>query len=369
MRKEVVLPESAAGQPFALGLNWVSEQYDTAFFNGVEVGHDSDKAPNFYNLQRRYNVPGNLVKAGRNVIAARIVSATEHAGMWQWGHMLGVPVTDIHTVDDRWLMKTESTFAPLPKDALNSRPKINNLPFRVVSSALYNGMIAPLIPFAIEGAIWYQGENNASKHAEYRNTLSLMIRDWRSQWGYAFPFYIQQLVNYGAQTKDANQSGHWPYLREAQIQVADTVPNCGIAVGIELGEELSIHPKNKQEVGKRLAWVALEKTYGRKIESSGPRYDSIKIDGATVRVKFTHAEGLQAKDGAPKMFAIAGADGKFVWADAKIDGKAVLVSSPEVSHPAAVRYAWADNPAGCNLFNGADLPAAPFRSDDWKATK
>jgi sialate O-acetylesterase len=374
LRRDVNLPESAAGKPFGLGLNWVSEQYDTAFFNGVEVGHANDKAPDFYNLQRRYNVPGKHVKAGRNVIAVRIVSATERAGMWQWGHMLGVPVVDQTALDNQWLMKTESTFAPLPPEALKSRPKPNNIAFRSVSSALYNGMIAPLIPFAIKGTIWYQGESNAGRAGEYRELLSLMIRDWRAQWGQPpspgsgapggdFPFMIQQLVNNGPASDDANARSSWPLLREAQVQVSDTLPNCGIAVGIELGSAFTIHPPNKQEVGKRLALVALEKTYGQKIESSGPRYSSMKIEGNSIRITFTHAKGLNAKGGTLKRFAISGSDKKFVWAEAKIEGETVVVSSPHVSQPVAVRYAWQDNPEGCNLYNAASLPAAPFRTD------
>ena len=368
LRKEVTLPESAAGKPFSLALNWVSEQYDTAFFNGSEVGHASDAPPGFYNVQRSYKVPGNLVKAGRNVIAVRIVSATQRAGMWQWGHALGVPVVMRGSVDDQWLMKTESTFAPLPDDALQSRPKVNNLRFASVSSALYNGMIAPLVPFAIKGAIWYQGESNAPRHTEYRDLLALMIRDWRAQWGQGdFPFLIQQLVNNGAPAKEPNQRGGWPFLREAQMQVANTLPKSGIAIaiGIELGDPLTIHPHNKQDVGKRLALVALEKVYAKPIESSGPCFDSMKLEGNAVRVKFSHAAGLAAKEGPPKNFAIAGADKKFVWADAKIDGDTVLLTNPQVTQPVAVRYAWADNPASCNLYNAANLPAAPFRTDDW----
>jgi sialate O-acetylesterase len=366
LRKEVELPESAVGKPFSLVLNWVNEQYETAFFNGVEVSRAYDKAPEFYMFQRRCNVPGNLVKAGRNVLAVRVVSATERAGLWQSGRELGFPVTDRLAVDKQWLMKTESHFAPLPSEALASRPKPNNVAARSVSSSLYNGMIAPLVPFAIKGAIWYQGESNAGHHAEYRDLLSTMIRDWRAQWGSEFAFLIQQLVNNSAPSKDANQRESWPFLREAQGQVADTLPKCGIAVGIELGEAFSIHPKNKQDVGKRLALVALEKTYGRNLESSGPLYGSMKIDGTTIRVKFTHADGLNAKGGPLQRFAIAGADKKFVWAEARIEGDSVVVSSPQVLQPAAVRYAWADNPDGCNLYNSAGLPASPFRTDDWQ---
>jgi sialate O-acetylesterase len=366
LRKEVTLPESAAGKPFSLSLNWVSKQYDTAFFNGTEIGRASDQAPNFYNVQRSYKVPGELVRAGRNVIAVRIVSATQHAGMWQWGNAMGLPVAVRGSVDDQWLLKTESLFPPLPEEALQTRPKVNNLPFRNVSSALYNGMIAPLVPFRIKGAIWYQGESNVPRAREYRDLLSLMIRDWRSEWGQGdFPFLIQQLVNNGAPAKDADQRTGWAFLREAQTQVADTLPNTLISVGIELGDPLTIHPPNKQEVGRRLALVALEKTYAKPVESSGPRFESMRIEGSTIRVKFTHAAGLMARDGAPRNFAIAGPDGKFVWAEAKIEGDSVVLSSPKVAQPAAIRYAWADNPSGCNLYNASGLPAAPFHTDNW----
>ena len=368
LRKEVTLPESAAGQPFSLSLNWVSEQYDTPFFNGVQIGQTHDKAPEFYNLQRRYNVPGKLVKAGPNVIAVRIVSATQYAGMWQWGHMLGLPVQNAENlkIDNHWLMNTESTFTALPSDALKSRPKPNTMAFRLVPSALYNGMISPLVPYAIKGAIWYQGENNAGKHMEYREILSLMIRDWRSQWGQGdFPFIIQQLVNNSQPQKEANNRDNWPFLREAQEQVADTVPNCGMAVGIELGDAFTIHPTNKQDVGKRMALGALGKFYGKNCEFSGPRYASMQVEGAAIRVKFTHADGLQAKGGTLQRFAIAGEDQNFVWADARCDGNTVVVSSPSVPKPKAVRYAWADNPEGCNLYNAAGLPACPFRTDTY----
>ena len=170
VRKEVTLPDTAAGKPFWLSLNWVSQQYDTAFFNGIEVGRASDEAPAFYNVQRRYLVPGKLVTAGRNVIAVRVASATENAGIWQWGRNLGVPVTNPQALDDQWRMKTESNFAKLPPEALQARPQPNNLPFRSVSSALYNGMIAPLIPLAMRGAIWYQGECNVTRSGSTANS-------------------------------------------------------------------------------------------------------------------------------------------------------------------------------------------------------
>ncbi|MCY2990654.1 MAG: 9-O-acetylesterase, partial [Planctomycetota bacterium] len=366
LRKEFSLPEALAGKPLWLSLDWVSEQYDTVFFNGVEIGRANDKPPGFYMVQRGYPVPAKLVQAGRAIVAVRVVSATQNAGVSQRGRNV-FPFANLANVDDNWLLKTEATFAPLPADALAARPKPNNIVFRTVSAALYNGMIAPLCPFAIKGAIWYQGESNTTRSGEYGDLLSLMIRDWREQWNAGdFPFYIVQLANYYGVPKEPGKRSGVAEVREQQLKVSQRVPNCGLAVAIDIGEE-GIHPRNKQDVGKRLALQALAHTYGRSMPCSGPIYRTMNVDRQTVRVIFDHAEGgLVAKGGALNWFAIAGADKKFVWADAKIDGDTVVVSSPQVPQPVAVRYAWADNPAGCNLYNQAGLPATPFRTDDWQ---
>jgi sialate O-acetylesterase len=364
LQKEILLPEGLAGKPTRLSLNWVNEQYDTAFFNGVEVGRASEKAPDFYNIQRGYSVPAELVKAGRNVIAVRVVSATQQAGMFTSSNPLGLPFSDPGAHDKQWKFKTEALFPILPPEALKARPKPNNLPFRDVSAGLYNGMISPLLTFGIKGAIWYQGESNVPRAVEYRKVLSNMITDWRAQWKQGdFPFIIQQLVNNGTPVQDPNQPAKWPFLREAQMQVAEALPHCSIATGMDLGSPYTIHPPNKQDVGKRLALVALEKVYAQPIESSGPHFDSMRIEGGKIRVKFTHAKGLTSNDGPPRNFAVAGGDQKFVWANATIEGDTILLSSPGVSEPKAVRYAWADNPSGCNLYNAAGLAAAPFRTD------
>ncbi|HWC58085.1 MAG TPA: sialate O-acetylesterase [Verrucomicrobiae bacterium] len=227
------------------------------------------------------------------------------------------------------------------------------------ATVLFNGMIAPIIPYAIRGAIWYQGESIVGGDAGialYPHVQATLVRDWRQLWGEGdFPFLIVQLAGQEAASNS-------PRVREAQATVLE-LPNTGMAVATDIGEAKNVHPKNKQDVGDRLARIALAKTYGRKIEYSGPAYESMKVEGHTIRVHFSHADGLVARDGTLKWFTVAGADGKFVPADAKIDGQTVVVSSPDVPAPVAVRYAWVNFPNGGHLYNSAGLPAAQFRSD------
>jgi sialate O-acetylesterase len=232
-------------------------------------------------------------------------------------------------------------------------------------SGLYNAMIAPLIPYGIGGAIWYQGESNASRAYQYRKLFGRMIQNWRKDWGQGkFPFLFVQLANFRAVNPQPSESD-WAELREAQLMTL-ALPNSGMAVIIDIGDANDIHPKNKQDVGKRLALWALAKSYGKELVYSGPIYKSMKIEGEKIILRFDHVGGglVAGPDEPLKGFAIAGADRKFVWAEAKIDGDSVVVSSDEVSAPAAVRYAWADNPV-CNLYNEEGLPASPFRTDDW----
>lgn len=229
----------------------------------------------------------------------------------------------------------------------------------------FNGMIAPIIPFGIKGVIWYQGEGNASRAYEYRRLFPAMIAAWRQAWGEGdFPFIYVQLANYRRPAETPGDS-EWAELREAQLLTLDT-PNTGMAVTIDIGEASNIHPKNKQETGRRLALCALHTVYGRDIAWSGPMFDSYEIEGDRIRIRFSHTDGgLSGRDGeALHGFAIAGADRKFVWAEAAIAGSDILVWSDAVPDPVAVRYGWADNPE-CNLYNGAGLPASPFRTDAW----
>jgi sialate O-acetylesterase len=233
-------------------------------------------------------------------------------------------------------------------------------------SSLYNAMISPLIPYGIKGAIWYQGESNADRAYQYRKLFPAMITNWRKAWGQVnFPFLFVQLANFMDAKPEPAESA-WAELREAQSMTL-SLSNTGMAVAIDIGDAKDIHPKNKQDVGHRLALNALAIAHGRNAEFSGPVYQSMTTVGNQIQLKFRHiGGGLVAKNNEPlKGFAIAGEDHKFVWADAKIDGETVVVWSDKVSQPMAVRYAWADNPV-CNLYNKADLPASPFRTDDWK---
>jgi len=227
------------------------------------------------------------------------------------------------------------------------------------ATVLFNGMIQPVIPYAIRGAIWYQGESivgGSEGIALYPHVQAALISDWRKLWGEGnFPFYIVQLAGQDA-------ASNRPEVREAQATVLQ-IPNTGMAVATDIGERKNVHPKNKQDVGDRLSRIALANVYGEKIEFSGPMYESMKVEGNSIRVNFSHADGLMARDGSLKWFEIAGADGKFVAADAKVDGPSVIVSSAEIAAPVAVRYAWVNFPDGGHLYNSAGLPAAQFRSD------
>lgn len=231
-------------------------------------------------------------------------------------------------------------------------------------SGLYQGMIAPLLDYKIRGAIWYQGESNTPRAFQYRSLLPALIRGWRAAWEELnFPFLIVQLPNRGSTAEFADS--WWAELREAQLFAAEQVPNTGLAVTIDVGESWNLHPPRKAEIGQRLALWALATTYGQKLEYSGPLFDKMHIEGAEARISFTHVgTGLIAYGESLQGFAIAGDDRKFHRATARIDGNSVILSSPEVAQPVAVRYAWADSP-NCNLFNKEGLPASPFRTDGW----
>lgn len=235
---------------------------------------------------------------------------------------------------------------------------------------LYNAMLHPLIPYGIRGVIWYQGESNAKTIEEallYRDLIENMVTAWRAAWADDFPFYAVQLVNYKKPQRAPVENTGWSVIRESFLKFHHEVTKVAVVVGIDVGDAGDIHPRNKQAIGKRLAQRALSDVYGKDIVPGGPMYTAMRMDGNKIILSFEDVgSGLVEQDGTPlKTFAIAGEDRQFIQAQAVIVDDTVIVSAEEVSNPVAVRYAWADNPVGCNLFNVEGFPASPFRTDDW----
>lgn len=357
MRRTVDIPAAWAGKPLTLGLAMVDDN-DFTYFDGVPVGHTEGCM-----TDRTYTIPASLVKAGKATIAVRVMDTGGKGGIWGDAGRMALTGPDKKRIElaGPWKYRISMGLGAAPQMPVNTATEPNYPTF------LYNAMINPLVNYAIKGAIWYQGEANVARAAQYRDLLPLMIHDWRKQWGYDFPFYIVQLANFMAVQRGPEES-EWAELRDAQKHALH-LENTGLAVIIDIGEADDIHPKNKPEVGYRLARIARAKTYGENIPYSGPAYADYRIEGDKIRIYFSHTDkGLKTSNGgAVKGFYIAGADHKFYPADVVIDGNDVVVSSKQVNFPVAVRYAWANNPV-CNLYNGVGLPAGPFRTDDWPSS-
>jgi sialate O-acetylesterase len=353
------------------------------FWNGAKVGEAGIASPS----NESFDFSSSLIRPD-NILAVRIYNPTSGTGIvpgtapFQAGP---IPLAG------QWDTKVEFELPPLDASTLASLPPVpaTHPSERITASYLFNGMIHPLIPYGIRGVIWYQGEGNAGRAYQYRKAFPLLIQDWRARWGEGnFPFYFCQLANYMARNPQPADSC-WAELREAQTRTL-SLPNTGEAILIDLGEEADIHPKHKEEAADRLARVALALSYGKNIAYAGPVYDSMSVEGSKIRIRFTHTDGgLMAKP-MPKVyqpktldpqtvplvrnspnselegFAICGPDHQWKWANAAIDNGTVVVWADSVPAPVAVRYAWADDPF-CNLYNSENLPAAPFRTDDFTA--
>jgi sialate O-acetylesterase len=362
-RKDVNIPQSWAGKELVLELGPIDDM-DSTWINGTRVG--GIEAPGRWQTPRKYKIDSAIIKPGRNVIAVKVIDTGGGGGIY--GNPDQMKLRPAQTADEsairlagQWRYKKGFDLKSMPPQP--TPPALVNNPNAPTS--LYNAMIAPLLPYGIQGAIWYQGESNAGRAYQYRQLFPAMIQNWRQDFKQGdFSFLFVQLANFMAALPDPCDSD-WAELREAQLMTL-SLPNTGMAVIIDIGDANDIHPKNKQDVGKRLALWALAKTYGKTLVYSGPIYKSMKIQGRDIILHFDHiGTGLVAKGGEPlKGFAIAGTDRKFVWADARIDGQTIVVSSDKVPEPVAVRYAWANNPI-CNLYNKEGLPASPFRTDDW----
>jgi len=358
-RKEVDIPENWRGGDLLLYLGPITDD-DVAFFNGVQIGKTENAGREW--VFRTYRVPAERVQAGRSVVAIRIFNAIGSGGFCP---TYPAPLA-LHRPNDKengivlsgpWKCKVETALEPAEMPF--TPPRGHHVP-----AALFNAMIAPFTGVPVRGFIWYQGESNAGQAVQHDTLFPAMITSWRQLWGRAdLPFYFVQLANYQARTNRPSEEG-WARMRESQ-QKALAVPHTGMAVTIDIGDATNVHPRNKQDVGKRLALWARRDCYGEKeLEVSGPLYLSNAVEKDRIRVRFTHVGGgLVAKGEELKGFAVAGADKVFVWAKAAIEGETVVVANEAVSAPRFVRYAWANNPE-CNLYNGAGLPAAPFRTDD-----
>ena len=351
LRRIVEVSSEDAGKPALLSLGMIDDN-DQTFLNGTKIGETSA-----YDVKRSYAVKGGLLKAGKNVIAVRVEDSGGGGGIYGEAADVALRVGDkTIPLAGEWSFGIETLKDATASISPNSFPTI-----------LYNAMIHPLTPFAMKGVIWYQGENNAGRAYEYRKSFPLMINDWRNKWGGTdFPFYFVQLASFKPNLNNIGQDSEWAELREAQ-SMALVLPNTGMAVATDIGEATDIHPRNKQDVGHRLAAVALRNAYGKQIVAAGPAFKSMKIEGNRIRISFSDiGSGLFIKDGSGNLsgFDIAGEDRKLKIAKAIIEGNEVIVYHDEVSKPVAVRYNWADFGEG-NLYNKEGFPASPFRTDDW----
>lgn len=367
-RREVVVPDDWAGADLDLSLGPLDD-FDVTYWNGERVGETGAETPEYYAVPRRYPVPGRLVHAGRNVVAVRVFDHygsggfAGSAGQMTLGRKDGGASLPLAGT---WLYKIERRLPPIVAD-FNSRPVVPGVDDSNSPTVIWNAMLAPLATVPLAGVIWYQGESNVVHAAQYRTLFPTMIRAWRAAWGApALPFVFVQLPNFddGA-TAPVPGASAWAELREAQA-MALQLPKTAMAVTLDIGESRNLHPRNKQEVGRRLALGALQVAYGKDVIAVGPTFRSASREGAALRVRFDAvAGGLTTIDGAPpRGFVVAGADRTWHPAEAKIEGAAVVVSSPEVADPVAVRYGWGNDPVN-TLRSQADLPAAPFRTDDW----
>jgi sialate O-acetylesterase len=347
-RRTFDLPKNLSNQQALLILGCIVDA-DSVYINGRLVGTTAYQYP-----PRRYEIPAGILKAGKNSIAARVISQSGRGGFVEekaYCLDFGDQIIDLQGI---WKYRLGARMEPLVGETF----------IRWKPLGLYNAMIAPLLNYPIKGVIWYQGESNTSRPAEYRQLFATLIRDWRSQWNQGdFPFLFVQLANFMKSYPEPTES-NWATLRESQLKTL-ALPNTGMAVAIDIGEWNDIHPLNKKDLGKRLALAARKWAYGEDtIVHSGPVYKSMKTEGNKIILSFTHTgSGLTARGDTLQAFAIAGADKQFVWANAIIEQDKVIVWNDQISQPVAVRYAWADNPENANLYNKEGLPASPFRTD------
>jgi sialate O-acetylesterase len=348
MRKEVNVPSCMAGKPAKLWLGTITDS-DDAYINGEHIGATAYRYP-----PRKYEIPKGLLQEGKNIITLRVVSNNGQACFTPDKKYALFNDEDCISLEGAWKYKIGAVIAKkTDTNWVNWKP-----------TALYNGMLSPIIGYGIKGAIWYQGESNTDFPEEYESLFKTMIKCWRENWKQGnFPFLYVQLPNFMPSSEEPQQS-KWAELRQAQLNTLQ-LPNTGMIVGIDIGEWNDLHPLNKKAIGSRLGLLAQQKVYGESINGTSPVVESgIKQSNKIILSFNTVGSGLVIKgDGDLKHFAIAGADNKYVWANAKIEDNKVIVWKEDINDPVSVRYAWADNPDSANLYTKEGLPAAPFQLD------
>ena len=352
-RKEIDVPASMVGKKARVFLGRIVDA-DVLYINGRQVGNTTYMYP-----QRRYHIPADILKAGKNILVVKVTNSNSKGGFVPDKPYCLFAGNDTVDLKGYWQYKVGEVYQPRSGGFGGGGISSQNQP-----TALYNAMIAPLTNYSVKGFLWYQGESNAARPEEYAKLQPAQIADWRNKWKQPdAPFLYVQLPGFMDYNYLPSESS-WAMLRESQMK-ALSVPKTAMVVAIDLGEWNDIHPDNKKDVGERLALAAMKIAHGENIVYSGPIYQSAKVEGNKITINFSNmGSGLITNDGEElSEFAIAGADKKFVWAKAKIDGDKIVVWNDNVANPMYVRYAWADNPVNPNLYNKEGLPASPFRTD------
>ena len=353
MACNVEISKEMAALPSTIGLG-IQDNFNEIYINGQVISAGVIKG------NRKIPVLPNVWKEGKNTLMVKMATMIEP--FWYGSGLMGAD-EDAYVSTETEKISLANGWKVMPSFADSHRYEhtSNN-----VAATIYNGMIAPLIPFAMRGSLWYQGETNAGRAFQYRQSFPLLISDWRNKWKDDFSFYFVQLATYGSY-QNSNEGSNWAELREAQSMTL-SLPKTGMAVTTDIGNQFDIHPTNKQDVGHRLALVALQKDYGKEVVASGPTFEKVAFSSNSATISFKNiGGGLQAKDkfGYLKGFEIAGEDKVFYYAKAEIIGDQVVVYHPKNKPAISVRYAWADSPLDANLFNADGLPASPFRTDNW----
>lgn len=357
-RRSVKLPKNFIGKALTLSLGAIDDN-DTVWFNGEKVGQTGLKVPNFWSVDRKYTIPAALTKSGECTLAIRVFNQYGTGGFTSSADQLYLQCDkERMPISDNWRYHPGKKY---PQNSRKTQATTITPTSAVAPTALYNTRIFPLIPLAIKGVIWYQGEADIANAHVYRLQFQELIRSWRRNWNTDIPFLFVQLANFSDQGPRCER---WPELREAQEQCLEQ-SRTGMAVTIDIGRPDTLQPPAKQEVGRRLALAAQRVAYGQNIIASGPVFSGKDIKKGRVILHFEQiGDGLVARKGTLTGFTIAGEDRVFHPAQAKIEGNQIAVTAPIVPAPAAVRYAWSDNPQ-CNLYNKENLPAPPFRTDNW----